>query len=239
MSGSVPAVLALVGRGAFPYADLHGTPLYLHALRSLAASGEHDVVVAVDEADRQRVVSEVRQAGMVADVRPGSGWWERLRGSGGGNGLLIHDALCPLASSDFIRGLRRDADDRPGVSLMAYRPVTDTVKTVVDFRIHGTIDRESLAALVSPAVVAPDVLAAALQADDRVPVSDFARLAAWLRARGEVELVRAPSLARRVDDASAVNLLECLDELARQVRRERGAGDTGIPVTGGTGSGTR
>jgi hypothetical protein len=29
---------------------------------------------------------------------------------------------------------------------------------------------------------------------------------------------KAPSLGRRVDDPSAVNLLECMDELARSVR---------------------
>jgi hypothetical protein len=62
-------------------------------------------------------------------------------------------------------------------------------------------------------------------------VDDFARLAAWLRARGPVELVRAPSLARRVDDASAVNLLECVDELARRVRREPGLTDAAGPGT--------
>jgi hypothetical protein len=48
-------------------------------------------------------------------------------------------------------------------------------------------------------------------------------LVAWLRERGPVELVTAPSLARRVDDASAVNLLECVDELRRQVTGGPGA----------------
>ena len=230
MSGAMPAVLAMAGRGRLPYAHLHRSPLYLHALHALVAAGDHDVVVAVDEADLGRVTDEVRRSGARVDVRAGAGWWERLRDADPSTGLLVHDALCPLASADFIRGLRRDAAD-PGASLLAYRPVTDTVKTVQDSRIHGTIDREGLAALVSPAVIAPPVLAAALEADDRPPVDDFARLAAWLRARGRVELVRAPSLARRVDDASAVNLLECVDELARRVRREPGVTDAAAPGT--------
>lgn len=233
MSGRMPALLAMAGRGRLPYASLHRSPLYLHALQALAGAGGHDVVVTVDEADRVRVTDEVRRAGVVADVRVGAGWWDRVRESDGAAGLLVHDALCPLASADFIRGLRRDADLDPESSLLAYRPVTDTVKTVLDSRIHGTIDREGLAALVSPAVVAPGVLIAASEADDRPPVHDFAQLAAWLRARGRVELVRAPSLARRVDDASAVNLLECVDELARRVRHEPGA------VTDAAGRGTR
>ena len=46
------------------------------------------------------------------------------------------------------------------------------------------------------------------------------RLVGWLRERGPVELVVAPAIARRVDDASAVNLLESIDELGRRVRPE-------------------
>ena len=52
--------------------------------------------------------------------------------------------------------------------------------------------------------------------DGSTPIADVVALVAWLRERGPVELVTAPSLARRVDDASAVNLLECVDELSRQ-----------------------
>lgn len=220
---ALPAVLALAGRGRLPYVALHKVPLYLHALKALAAAGGHRVLVVVDDADRERVATELRHAGLVADVRAGDDWWESLRSCDVGAGLLVHDALCPLASVDFIRSVRREADARPDLSLLAYRPVTDTVKTVVDARIQGTIDRESLAALVSPGVVAHRVLTTALADDDPPPIHDFARLAHWLRARGEVELVRAPSLARRVDDASSVNLLECVDELSRSVRREQPA----------------
>jgi 2-C-methyl-D-erythritol 4-phosphate cytidylyltransferase len=225
------AVLAMAGRDGLPFASLHKAPLYLHALKALAASGATDVVVAVDEADLERVRREVRSAGVRVDVRAGAGWWDHVRASDAGDGLVVHDALCPLADADFLREVRTGAAARSDVSVLAFRPVTDTVKTVVDSRIQGTIDREGLAALVSPAVVAPQVLARALADDVRPPVDDFADLAAWLRERGEVELVRAPSLARRVDDASSVNLLECVDELARRVRRE--------PVSDAAGPGTR
>lgn len=237
----MPAVLALGGRGPLPYVALHRAPLYLHALKALAASGDLDLVVAVDEADLRRVEVEVRHAGVVAVVRAGAGWWEDLRSrdASADAGLLVHDALCPLAAADFIRDVRREASDRPEASVLAYRPVTDTVKTVVESRIHDTIDREGLAALVSPAVVAPGVLAAALAADDIPPIDDFARLAGWLRARGTVELVRAPSLARRVDDASSVNLLECVDELARQVRHGHPAEHAAVAANDAAGPGTR
>jgi len=235
MSEAMPALLAMSGRGRLPYASLHRLPLYLHALQALAASGDYELMVAVDESDHERVTREVRRAGLVADVRAGDGWWLRLREADtGSTGLLVHDALCPLTSADFIRGVRQDASAHPEASLLAYRPVTDTVKIVVDERIQGTIDREGLAALVSPALVAPGVLTTALASDDPPPVDDFAQLAGWLRQRGELELVRAPSLARRVEDASAVNLLECVDELARQVREPGAVG----AVTDAAGPGT-
>jgi 2-C-methyl-D-erythritol 4-phosphate cytidylyltransferase len=235
-SATPPAVLALAGRAALPYVALHKVPLYLHALRALAAAGAHRVLVVVDEADRDRVARDVRHAGVPADVRTASDWWATLHGCDVGEGLLVHDALCPLASVDFIRSVRAGAAARPDVSVLAYRPVTDTVKTVVDSRIQGTIDREGLAALVSPAVMAPRLLADALAVDAPPPIDDFARLAGWLRARGEVELVRAPSLARRVDDASSVNLLECVDELSRSVRREQ---RVGVGTNDAAGPGTR
>lgn len=229
----MPAVLAMAGRDGLPHASLHKAPLYLHALRSLAASGVRDALVVVDETDRERVERDVRQAGLSAAVHTGGTWWELVRSRDTSTGLLVHDALCPLASADFLRGVRVGAGARAGSSLLAYRPVTDTVKTVVDSRIQGTIDREGLAALVSPVVIAPAVLALAEGAGDLPPVEDFSLLAGWLRARGEVEMVRAPSLARRVDDASAVHLLECVDELARRVRKEPVA-----VVTDGAGLGT-
>jgi 2-C-methyl-D-erythritol 4-phosphate cytidylyltransferase len=231
----MPAVLTMARRDGLPFAALHRAPLYLHALGSLAASGDHDLVVAVDEVDHERVVREVRHAGVRAQIRAGAGWWDHVRDAAARSGLLVHDALCPLASADFLRGVCADAAGRAEVSVLAYRPVTDTVKTVVDSRIGETIDREGLAALVSPAVIAPGVIAAAIVAGDLPPVDDFAALATWLRARGEVELVRAPSLARRVDDASSVNLLECVDELARRVRREPAA----APVSDAAARGTR
>lgn len=241
MTGSrspLPAVLALAGRGRLPFAALHKVPLYLHALRALAAASRDDLLVVVDEADVDRVALDVRRGGIRADVRARDGWWDELRTRDLTTGLLVHDALCPLASSDFIRDVRRQAVALPERSVLAYRPVTDTVKTVVDSRIQGTIDREGLAALVSPAVVSAGVLASASVDDVPPPIDDFGRLASWLRARGEVELVRAPSLARRVDDASSVNLLECVDELSRSVRREP-AERPPVAVNDAAGPGTR
>jgi hypothetical protein len=217
------AVLAVAGREDLPFALLHGVPLYLHALRSLVAASPEavSVVVAADHEDRVR--REVRDAGLSVPVLGTDTWWSdegpRLRGS-----LLVHDPLCPLTSPEFLAGVRRTGHENPGVSLAAFRPVTDTVKTVVDERIHGTIDREGLAALIAPVLIAAPILRAAVASADEPPLDHFGELLSWLRSRGPVELVKGPSLARRVDDASAVNLLECVDEVGRSVHTGPGGG---------------
>ena len=158
-------------------------------------------------------------------------WWAA---AGTERALLVHDALCPLASAEFLTSMAGHSG--PG-SVVAFRPVTDTVKTAVDGAIQGTIDRESLAAVTSPVLVA----AAAL--DGEPPLGDFARLVGWLRERGPVELVVAPAIARRVDDASAVNLLESIDELAagcdRSPRDLRGTARGAPPRTSRAGGGPR
>lgn len=213
------AVLALTGRGELPFSTLHGTPLLVHALGSLVTIGCVDVVVVVEEHDVGRVTRLVTAAGLPARVLTGSRWWRELR-AGRSVGLVVHDPLCPLASAAFLASVRETAAASHGISVAAYRPVTDTVKTVVEGAIHGTIDREGLAAVGSPVVIAREVMAAAVAADEAPPLEDFGVLAAWLRHRGPLALLKGPSLARRVEDESAVNLLECVVELDRQVRHD-------------------
>lgn len=206
-------VLALVGRGDLPFALLDRRPLFVHALMALAQTA-HDLVVAVDEAQAARVADELARAGLALDVRPG-GWWDVDEHAG--SPLLVHDPLCPLVGPDFLSAVHDLALRRPEASFAAFRPVTDTVKTVVDGTIQETLDRDLLAALTAPVVLGAAVVAAA---DTPPPIADFAELVAWARGRAEVELVKAPSLARRVDDESAVAFLECVDELSRRTRHE-------------------
>jgi hypothetical protein len=135
--------------------------------------------------------------------------------------LLVHDPLCPLVGPDFLHAIHDLAMGRPEASFAAFRPVTDTVKTVVEGTIQGTIDRDLLVALAAPVVLGAAVVAAA---DGPPPITDFADLVAWARSRAAVELVKAPSLARRVDDESAVAFLECVDELSRRTRHDHARG---------------
>lgn len=198
------ALLALRGRGALPFATLHGRPLHLHALAALVAAGE-DVVVAADPGQ----LATVRE-----QVAGGAAWWPQVEAMRP-EGLLVHDPLCPLASPELLAGVRRDAG--PG-SVAAVRPVTDTVKTASGGVVGATLDREGLAAVAAPVHIGAEVLASAFAAGEEPPVHDLAVLVRWLGARGPVRLHRAPSLARRVDDETAVHLLECLDDLDRQTR---------------------
>lgn len=206
-------------RSGLPFHLLHGEPLYAHALRALSkAAGP--VMVAVDRPDLRRVREEIESWGLPVTVLVDDEWWDCVSNASGA-GLLVHDPLCPLISADFLSSVVQRADERPTTSFVAVRPVTDTLKAVVDGRILGTIDRESLAAVTSPVLVSSEVVVQEVGGRPP-PVHDFAEMVRWLRQRGEVKLVRAPSLGRRVEHARAVHLLECVDEVARRVRAEPG-----------------
>lgn len=211
------AVLPLVGRGDLPFALLHGRPLHVHAVRALVDLHPRDISVVVEAPHLERVRRELARVAPTAWVLDEQEWWQAT--SADPAGLLVHDPLCPLASAAFL-GSVADEAEREEASTVAFRPVTDTVKTVVEDRIQGTIDREGLAGLIAPVVVDRAVVEAAVAAGEAPPLGDFGALVSWLRARGRVVLIKGPSLARRVDDTSAVNLLECVDELSRRVRTE-------------------
>ena len=171
--------------GALPFTTLHGVPLYLHALARPAAA-------------RRPTWSSTRATGSAAPstatscppgvrlLTPDEWWAERAPGP-----VLLHDALCPLAPPDFLRLHGRACGRAPGgLARPPYRPVTDTVKTVLGDQIEGTIDRDRIATVVSPLVLAAAVLAAL---DGPPPFEDFAAIVALARGHGPVELVRAPS----------------------------------------------
>lgn len=171
-------MLTLIGRGSLPGAPLHGRTLADHgrdALERLAAA-------------RADVAAPVVVEGDPTYDGPGA--------------VLLHDPLCPLVGVGVLaevleRGL---AGDR---AVVACRPVTDTLKRVVDGRIEGTVDRDALAVAASPVFVPAS-------RPGPVPMGDIAATVAWLRSWGPVELWTAPASARRVDDAAAVTVLACL-----------------------------
>ncbi len=209
-------VVVLAGRGALPFATLHGRPLYLHAAEALAGLGLAPTLL-VDDGPGQRPAVDDVLLPPGTRVRSLVEWWaDRPAGP-----VLLHDPLCPLTPASLLRTALDHARDEPSgdagalVSLAAYRPVTDTVKTVVGDRIEGTLDRDGLGIVTAPVVLDRAVLDGA---GSPPPVADFGALVAWARARTAVRLVRAPLIGRRVEDEASVHLLECVDEMSHQLR---------------------
>jgi 2-C-methyl-D-erythritol 4-phosphate cytidylyltransferase len=200
--------VVVAGRGALPFNSLLGQPLYAHAI---AAVQDWAPCLVIDEGPTQRraVDADALPAGVA--VLSVADWWRQC----GPGPLLLHDPLCPLTPRDFLRDMLARAEAAPSVTHVGVRPVTDTLKTVSGQIIEGTIDRDRIATVTSPVVVGAQVLDGAGQP----PLDDFAAAVSWARRRGAVELVRAPSVARRVSDESSVHLLESVVELSRQVRR--------------------
>ncbi|MFN8193166.1 MAG: hypothetical protein U0R80_02680 [Nocardioidaceae bacterium] len=207
-STTARVLVVLAGRGALPFTTLHGAPLYHHALAAARHLGA-DLLVDPGHGQRGAVDHDLLPAG--CRLLTPDDWWA-TRGAGP---VLLHDALCPLAPADFLTAMADRAAARPAASAAAVRPVTDTLKTVLGDQIEGTIDRDRIATVVSPLLLG----AAALDAlDGPPPFEDFAALVALARKLGDVELVRAPSVARRVADESSVHLLESVVEMSRQLR---------------------
>lgn len=167
------------GRGALPFALVHGESLVACASWALGAAGVHAVALGTTWPDVQE---------MVADA---------------GTPFVLHDALCPLLDADeIVRCVRRAAAQ--DVVTVGVRPVTDTIKVVRDGLLAETLDRDELATVASP-VVLPAWVVADL---DHLPTIDFAALTAVLQARYPVELIQVPSSGRRVGSVEDVRVLE-------------------------------
>ena len=121
--------------------------------------------------------------------------------------LVLHDPLCPMTPPDFLASCTRVAVGRDTV-VVGVRPVTDTVKRVTDERLGETVDRDGLAAVCSPVVLPPKVVADLTG----LPATDFVELVGWLRERYDVALVDAPPAARRVASEEDLRVLEALTD---------------------------
>lgn len=125
--------------------------------------------------------------------------------------LVLHDPLCPMTPPDFLARCVREALAE-GAVIVGVRPVTDTIKQIVDGRIGATVDRDALLAVCSPIVLPPAVLVDVIDASaqmERWRGSDFVDIVSWLRSRGHrVEMVEAPPEARRVSSPADLEVLE-------------------------------
>ena len=120
--------------------------------------------------------------------------------------LVLHDPLCPLTPIAFLREAVALAVSED-VVVVGVQPVTDTIKTTRDGVVGETVDREGLWTLTSPVVLPASVVAGL---DGWPEADDFPGLVSTLRERYEVRFLEAPALGRRVEDESALALLEAL-----------------------------
>ncbi len=203
-AGTLAVAVVASSRGRLPYARLHRRPLVAHALAAAADLGAPPVLLADDRLD-EHDLDELPSGTVVATAEE---WWPRQTGA-----VLLHDPLCPLTPASVLEQLCEAHRADPTRSVAGFRPVTDTVKTVQDDRVVGTVDRDRLAVVTSPVLLARRLVERGLP-----PLADFAALVAWARSHGPVDLVKVPSLGRRVQDEAAVHVLECVDEMAHQLR---------------------
>ncbi|MGI9157484.1 MAG: 2-C-methyl-D-erythritol 4-phosphate cytidylyltransferase [Marmoricola sp.] len=174
-------IVPVVGRGALPYALVHGESLVACASWAL---GEAEV-----------------------DLVDFNVEWPQLRESG--RPLVLHDPLCPLTPAAFLVAAieRAAAEDQVVVGV---RPVTDTVKRLDGDRVGATVDRESLLQVASPIVIPARVLAGLTEAPDLSDLAALASAlrevttVCWLEApatarriceESEIELLEAISHA--------------------------------------------
>ena len=169
------------GRGALPFALIHGESLVACAAWALGEAGVRVLDASVP--------------------------WESVREAVGETGevFVLHDPLCPMTPAGFVAACARTAvaDD---VVVVGVRAVTDTVKTVREGLVGATVDRSGLVSVCSP-IVLPASVCAALEAP---PHGWFAEIVARLRVVADVRLVEAPPAGRRVASADDVRLLEAL-----------------------------
>ncbi|MBA2444705.1 MAG: 2-C-methyl-D-erythritol 4-phosphate cytidylyltransferase [Nocardioidaceae bacterium] len=122
--------------------------------------------------------------------------------------VVVHDPLCPLVPAAFMSRLvhqlsQPSAGTRPASALVAVRPVVDTLKQVdAAGLVAGTLDRETVRAVLSPVVATGQRLADIPELT--AALTDPALLVRALQANGDVQLVLAPESARRANSRAAL-----------------------------------
>lgn len=165
------------GRGSLPFALVHGESLVAAASWAVGESG--------------------------AQLYDASVPFDDVRRSG--RDLLVHDPLCPLTPADFLASAAALCRET-GRVVVAFREVTDTIKSREGDRLGATLDRTTLRTVVSPVVI-PAAVLADLEVLD---AGDLSALVADLAARTELEWLPAPAQARRVHDLDELAVLEAL-----------------------------
>jgi 2-C-methyl-D-erythritol 4-phosphate cytidylyltransferase len=189
---SVAAVIPAAGRGerlgpgvAKALRPLAGTPMLVHAVRTLSQARSIDVVVVAAPPERMAEVRSMLSSFEVpADVEVVAGGATRQESVARALAalpahvdlVLVHDAARPLAPAEVadavVSALRSGA-----VAVVPAVPVADTIKRVdANGVVLETLDRPSLRAVQTPQGFRRDVLAAAHAAATTTDATDDAGL---------------------------------------------------------------
>lgn len=204
---------------------LHGRPLFAHAVSTVHEAGGRDVLVTAPGGAGSAVGAVLDGTG--ARVVEGGGslgaCLQRVLADVSLEGrpqlLVVHDPRCPLVPAAFLREVVDRATAQPHGVTVATRPMTDTVKSVVNGVVRATVDRDRLVVVTSPLVVPVDVLVPLMDDPALRACADVEDLVLLARSAGAaVHWVPAPSLAWRVDDVSSVSVLESVTDGGRRPR---------------------
>lgn len=212
LRAGVLGLVTVLGRGSLVGEPFAGAPLFETAVEVLG--GVVDPPVLVVTGPEEPAVRDSGLSSLVAvEIAEFPAEVNRVRAVlAAAEVVVIHDPMCPLVPPDFIRQLLVSGSVRGAV--VGVRPVVDTVKATVGGVVTRAVDRDALRIVSSPAVVATERLAAI--PDLTSALSDPGELVRALRSQGDVELVLAPSAARRIEDRSALRLMGSLDAVGRR-----------------------
>lgn len=134
--------------------------------------------------------------------------WSDLAKAADGGVLVVHDACCPMVTPRFIATMVSAAAAQPEAAHIAFRSVTDTIKTVDGICVATTLDRDTLAAPAAPLVLGSEALRALVGQSASAP--NLPTLVPWLAQRVALRWVEAEPLGRRVDDEATLRVLTAL-----------------------------
>lgn len=216
------ALVAVRSADLVAFSTLRRQPLLVHATRAVAdLVATTAIVTEVDPARVKRVLgSSLLRAVVVLDPTDSADLVALDALQAGADVTLIHDPQCPLVSS---RDLQRVINLTAGAPQVGVRPVTDTIKSVVEIgdklQVSATVDRDAHRVVCAPLALPRShtaELRSALGAS--WALRPLAELVGWLREHASVDLVDIAAAGLRVEDEDGLWLLECVDDVRHRVR---------------------
>lgn len=223
----VPVLTAPADAGGMPVVSeqVHGRALFVHAATAAVQAFDGRVVVSSPYGGERSVGASLARADLagVRVIEGGDTLGEALttllascprRSREAARVLLVHDPLCPLVPPSFLATVLDRALAEPGTVVVATRPMTDTVKSVVDGVVRTTVDRTLLRVLSSPLVLPIGLLRDLGDDGSLTGCADPGALVERVGAAGApVHWAPAAAIGQRVNNAAAVRVLECLTEV--------------------------